>query len=121
MARTTGIFAGMRCSMYEVGTDAAIEMMSWSSSQLGLDLLHHLAQRLRLDTEQDDVGVLNRRAIVGRDLDAKLCGERVHSFRVIHGGDDVLRLGDVLAAKRLQQDAAHLAESEDGEARWLSG
>ena len=36
MARTTGIFAGMRCSMYEVGTDAAIEMMSWSSRSSGL-------------------------------------------------------------------------------------
>ena len=35
MARTTGIFAGMRCSMYDVGTEAAMEMMSWFSRSSG--------------------------------------------------------------------------------------
>jgi hypothetical protein len=36
---------------------------------------------------------------------------------MIHRGHDVFWPGDMLTTKSLQQDAAHLAESEDGESR----
>ena len=68
IARTTGIFAAMRCSMYDGrhrrgdGDDKLV------LAQFGLDLAHHFAQRLWLDAKQDDVGILDRGTVVGRDL-----------------------------------------------------
>ena len=62
---------------------------------------------------------LHRSPIVGSDLHTELGGKGVYALAVIHRRDNVFGLGDVLAAKSLQQDAAHFPQSKNGQARWL--
>ena len=71
---------------------------------------------LRLDAEQEDVRFFSGLEVVGGDRDAKLFAEGRGAGFVGHGGGYVLAGKEAGAQEGLNQDAAHLAGTEDCDA-----
>jgi hypothetical protein len=69
-----------------------------------------------LDAEQDDVRGERGGEVIGGDFDAELGGEREGAVGVLDGGDDLVRQQEVVFEEGLEENAAHFAGAEDGDA-----
>ena len=85
------------------------------------DSADDVVQLLRLDAQQDDVGIFGGVEVVRGDRDAKLFGEGSGAGFVGDGGGYVLAGKEAGAQECLNQDAAHLAGAKDGDAEAGSG
>ena len=116
MARTTGT-SPSASSMKSVGTEAATEMTQAPGlhrrRQLGADV----PDRLRFHRQDDDIGIARPRlGVVAAHLDADsgsgACPSPV-GIGVADGGPGTLRSHQALGDEGFEQDAAHLAETDD--------
>jgi len=82
--------------------------------QLGLDLLHNIADRLRLHAQEHDVSSAHGGTVVGRYLDTVLRRKRSGPLGVLHRGTNALSLNDLPVAEGLHENAAHFAEPKYG-------
>ena len=71
----------------------------------------------RLYAEQDDVCLAGGGEVVGADIDAELRGERQRAVGMLHGRDELVWEQKIVLEKGLQQNAAHLARAQDGDAQ----
>ena len=97
-------------------TGAIYRAVAYALISRGADLADEIGHLKGLDAEEDDVGLLRGGEIVVRDFDAPLGGERGGAVGVGNGCDELLRREDLLLEEGLEQDAAHLAGSENGDA-----
>ena len=82
---------------------------------LGADVLTHFGNRLRLDADQDNIGVLRRGPIIGPHVDTQFIGEPLGPSGVADSGYRVFRQEQLVLQQRLEQDAAYLTETQNGE------
>ena len=89
--------------------------------QRGADLLHHRAHDLRLYADENDVGLADGFYIVGEDGDAKRFRARLGFFRVKQRRAGGFGAEQAALQECLQQNAAHFAGAEYGDAGICAG
>ena len=84
--------------------------------QGGANLLDEGGDLDRLDAKENDVRLVRGGEIVGGDVDAVLGGEGERALRMGNGGGDLLGVEQIVFEEGLEQDAAHFAGAENGDA-----
>ena len=116
MARMTGT-SSMAARLDGLGTDRGSEGdEEFVRRERGADFFDERGDLKGLDADQDDVGLAGDGDVVGRDFDAPLRGERGGALGVGDGGEEAVGREDLLLEEGLEENAAHFAGAEDGDA-----